>query len=60
MDPCITHHEDPPNEAPWALQVVVLLDPVPTHTAVCEATAIATMQLLTSEEITSGVSAQAV
>jgi peptidyl-tRNA hydrolase len=48
----MTGYADPEGEAPWAMQLVVRLEKtgIPSHTAVCEAAAMATVALLAQAE----------
>jgi peptidyl-tRNA hydrolase len=52
----VSGHEDPPGEAPWAMQIVVRAEKaaLPTRTAAIEAAAIAAVQLLASPEAQPG------
>ena len=52
----VSGHEDPPGEAPWAMQIVVRAEKaaLPTKTAAIEAAAIAAVQLLASPEAQPG------
>ena len=47
-------YEDPPDEAPWAMQLVMHLEKVdqPSRAAICEAAAMATVRLLADERAT--------
>jgi hypothetical protein len=49
-------HTDPEGEAPWAMQLVARVERVgpPTHTAVCEAAAMAVVRLLADERSAPG------
>ena len=52
----VSGHENPPGEAPWAMQIVVRAEKatLPTKTAAIEAAAIAAVQLLASPEAQPG------
>lgn len=56
MAPEISGHEDPTDEAPWAMQLVVRVerDNPPSCSPVCEAAAMATVRLLASPEAQMG------
>lgn len=51
----VTGHTDPADESPWAMQLVVRVEKnnPPTRTAACEATAMAVVHLLATEEAAS-------